>query len=235
MFSATEPADSSSLHVSSLARLRRRVGPGLLYLCACLPTPPAGSSSETAGSDTTGTTTSETAGTDATTSDAAATDTTGLPCAPWTPLECPPAPDPEPHDATVECASRGMGDCAGPVEPGAQEECRWVNTVEVGVDLESCADATDSGACIALSYYGDGCGVVQTCGGAIEGTTYYRVLQDCTVETFTAALCGYSPIDWFSCAWSMPTPQELQGGSAACAPPPSEGPAACQCACPGSP
>ncbi len=233
MFSATAPAESSPPRVSSLARLRRWAGPGIFHLCACLPTPPAGSSSDTAGSDTTGATTSETAGSDATTSDTAGSDTTGQPCSPWAPLECPPAPDTEPHEATLECASRGMGDCAGPVKPGGQEECRWVSTVEVGVDGDSCADATDSGACIALSYYGDGCAVVQTCGGAIEGTTYYRVLQDCTVETFTAAFCGYSPIDWFSCAWSLPAPEEHKEGLGACAPPPSVGPAACQCACPG--
>ncbi len=225
------------LPVEAAPASARRSSPGLalalVLLCACPTPPPPGSSTDTATA--TGATSSTTTDTGATatvtvtdTDTDADTDTAS--CPPWTPTRCLDAEEDELDPATVECASRGMAECGGPVEPGSQEQCSWVYTVRVGADALSCADGEASGTCIALSYYGDGCSVDSTCGGDVEGAVYYRLLEGCAVETFRGEFCGYNVLDWSTCAWGV------QGGDGdparqVCAPPADGGPAACACAC----
>lgn len=185
----------------------RRATPWLaLALAACRPAP------------TGATETAATADSDAAT-DTAATSETG--CGPLPMQVC--DPDIELDPRTLICAGRAEADCDGPIDGDSPDVCRWRATA-IYPD-ETCAAPEQAGACVAMTYFGDGCEVPQSCAGQLEEAIYYRVTASCETEVFFGAPCGYAIVDWRACQWSVASTE-------ACALPfPAEGPAACNCAC----
>ncbi|WP_434426514.1 hypothetical protein [Nannocystis pusilla] len=124
------------------------------------------------------------------------------------------------------CAGRTAEDCDGPIGIADDNDtCQWVSTTSYGKDTSECSDSKKGGACIALSYVGDGCEVTAACAGAKEGTVYFRTTATCETEMFFGDFCGSAVVDWNSCGWTEPATDM-------CALPyPDAGPALCNCNC----
>ena len=196
----------------------------IFTLCACEPD----GEGQTSGTQTSATQTSgtQTSGTQTSATQTSGTQTSGGGedrCAELDPWECV-GRDSEPHSATIECSSRSASECDGPVEEGEPDVCVWVETRRVEANARTCSEGVNSGACVAASYYGDGCPLTETCGASRDGETYYRVDDDCAIEVFTRVFCGYTVLDWQTCSWAVPAGNE-------CALLPKDSPAACTCAC----
>ena len=192
--------------------IRRSLGTCVLLLLAC---GPEGSDDGTGTSDADTTTGSSST---PTTSGGSANECGPVP----TPAACTPT---EPGDPRVAvCAMRDEAGCPGSIDD-AGGECRWVTTTTYAHDATTCEAPKTGGACVALSYFGDGCESVTACGGNTDDTVFYRTDAACQTEVFRGGFCGYTLLGWNFCAWDTSASERCT------LPHPTQGPALCNCAC----
>jgi hypothetical protein len=119
---------------------------------------------------------------------------------------------------------RDEASCPGPIDE-AGGECVWIAIASFPHDALTCEAPMTREACVAVAYYGDGCGGTACGSDALPGDVFHRTGVDCRTEVTLDAFCGYTVLGWNACAWET-------AASESCAlPHPTQGPEICNCAC----
>jgi len=137
------------------------------------------------------------------------------------PADC--VPDESTDPRAIACAMRGEADCNGPLDEGSV--CQWIATTIHALNAATCEAASPGAACVALWYYGDGCGVSACGDDIVAGNVYFRTNAACEIEVSVDFFCGDDVVDWTACALEGPATET------GAPPPPTPEPAACMCAC----
>lgn len=99
-----------------------------------------------------------------------------------------------PENLAMHCAALTSPAACDVFDAPGQFSCHWEPT-QVHCDGQ-CTPGGVSGACIAFSYAGEGCGA---CGSGSSGRAYQRPRAGGT-EIFFNTRCGDEPIGWSECS-----------------------------------
>jgi hypothetical protein len=103
------------------------------------------------------------------------------------------------EEPTIECETRAtQAACVGLGDSNWQK-CSWVDVwTYTGT---TCEVAATEGACVTLSYQGNGCQVAYAC-GASEGPNAYFRTGEAGVQVFQLEACEHQPDpEWQQCSW----------------------------------